>query len=35
VFNANISGSTVRVRATNTVGENMVVLVNSKLFYAY
>jgi hypothetical protein len=35
VFNANISVSTIRVRATNTTGENMVVLVNSKLFYAY
>jgi hypothetical protein len=35
VFNANISVSTIRIRATNTTGENMVVLCNSKLFYAF
>lgn len=34
-FNVNISSTTLRLRATNTVGENMTVLLSTKLFYAF
>ena len=35
VFNVTISSTTLQLRATNTVGENMTVLVNGKAFYAF
>lgn len=35
VFNANISSTTLRLRATNTTGSNMTVLLNAKAFYAF
>lgn len=35
VFNANISSSTLQLRATNTSGENMTVILNGKMFYRY
>ena len=35
VFNAFITGSTLQLRATNTFGANMTVLLNFKAFYAF
>jgi len=35
VFNVTISSTTLQLRASNTTGENMTVLVNGKAFYAF
>ena len=35
VFNVNISSTTLQLRASNTTGSNMTVLVNGKAFYAF
>lgn len=35
VFNTSINVTTFRLRATNTIGENMTVLLNFKAFYAF
>jgi hypothetical protein len=35
VFNTVIDATTIKLRATNTFGANMTVLLNGKAFYAF